>query len=142
MHPPTLSRLSIIFVLVSLLLLGTGQMAPRAIALTGTILAETGTMNSGTMNSGATKKLPPNLANALHRDLSKRVKLPIAKLRIVEAVPKTWPDGCLGLARPDEFCTQALVSGWRVVLSDGSKRWVYRTDNQGRIMRFEKLLPA
>jgi len=50
---------------------------------------------------------------------------------------KTWPDGCLGLPRPDEFCTRALVEGWRITLSDGRRTWVYRTDSEGRVIRLQ-----
>ncbi len=52
--------------------------------------------------------------------------------------PKTWPDGCLGLAKPGEFCTQALVQGWRIILTDNQKTWVYRTDSSGANLRLEK----
>jgi hypothetical protein len=123
-------HVSAVLALVSLLVLSAVLVLPTAIADASAIVAET----------GSAKKLPPPLADALRRDLSQRVKLPFAKLRVVEATSKRWPDGCLGLARPNEFCTQALVNGWRVVLSDGNKRWIYRTDQRGRVMRLEKPL--
>ncbi len=81
--------------------------------------------------------LPPSLSNKVRQDLSKRTGLPPGKLRVVESSRKSWPNGCLGIEKPDEFCTMAMVEGWRVVLSDGKRRWVYRTDRQGRVLRME-----
>ncbi|WP_421659299.1 hypothetical protein [Leptothermofonsia sp. ETS-13] len=82
-------------------------------------------------------QLPPAIANTLRQDLSKRTGVPVGKLGVVESTRKTWPNGCLGLPKSDEFCTQAMVEGWRLVLSDGRRRWVYRADSQGRTYRLE-----
>jgi len=83
------------------------------------------------------QRLPRPVANAVRQDLSRRVGIPPGQLRIIKYSRETWPDSCLGLPRPDEFCTQALVEGWRVVVSDGRQTWVYRTDSQGRNLRLE-----
>lgn len=74
-------------------------------------------------------KAPKAIADAVLQDLSRRTGSPSPSFRIIEAGEKTWPDGCLGLAGADEFCTQALVSGWRVVVTDGTQEWIYRTSN-------------
>lgn len=87
-------------------------------------------------NAPATQ-VPPSVVNRLRQALSKQTSIPTAKLTFVEATPKTWADGCFGLARSGEICTQALIKGWRVVLSSGSQRWIYRTDQQGRVYRLE-----
>jgi hypothetical protein len=88
-------------------------------------------------NAAATVQVPPSVVNRLRQALSKQTRIPAAKLKVVEAVPKTWTDGCFGLARSSEICTQALIKGWRVVLSSGSQRWICRTDQQGRVYRLE-----
>lgn len=56
---------------------------------------------------------------------------------LIESVSaQTWPDGCLGLANPDEFCTMALVNGWQIVVSqDGESTIVYRSDSNGLAVR-------
>ncbi|HEY9616180.1 MAG TPA: hypothetical protein V6C64_05040 [Microcoleaceae cyanobacterium] len=82
-------------------------------------------------------QLSPAIANVLRQDVSKRTKIPVGKIRVSEATQKTWANGCLELAKPDEMCSMAMVNGWRVVLTDGSQRWVYRTDDQGRNFRLE-----
>lgn len=98
--------------------------AIASVATPGVLFAETATM-------------PPAIANTLRQDLSKQTGIPAKKLRVVEATSKTWSDGCLGLAKSDEMCSQALVNGWRVVLTNGTKRWIYRTDANGRVYRLE-----
>jgi len=47
----------------------------------------------------------------------------------------TWNNGCLGLAKPDEFCTQALVPGFKVEMLAQGKTYVYRTDKTGASVR-------
>jgi hypothetical protein len=84
-----------------------------------------------------TAQIPQPVITRLRQALSKRTKIPAARLKVVEATAKTWSDGCLGLAKADEICTQAIVSGWRVVFSDGKQQWVYRSDKQARVYRLE-----
>lgn len=83
------------------------------------------------------KQLPSSIANAVLKDLSSRTGIPAQKLRVTNYSGKTWANGCLGLPKSGEFCTQALIEGWRVVASDGNKTWVYRTDTSGRTLRRE-----
>ena len=96
-------------------------------------------------NNSRPSGLPGSVANAVRQDLSRKVKIPASKLKITQYSQKTWPDGCLGIPS-NEFCTRALVEGWRITLSNGNQTWVYRTDNQGKVIRLEQLafanLPA
>ena len=84
-----------------------------------------------------TAQLPPTVAQHLRQTLSQQTHRPAATLKLVEATPKNWTNGCFDLARSGELCTQAIVKGWRVVFSNGTQRWVYRTDQQGRSPRLE-----
>jgi len=82
---------------------------------------------------------PPNsVIDAARQDLSQKTKISVNRLQIQAAQRQTWPDGCLGLAKPGELCTQALVPGWRIVLTDNQKTWVYRTNSSGANLRLEK----
>lgn len=87
--------------------------------------------------SDRTNNLPRSVANAVLQDLSRREGIPTAKLKIIEFSRETWSGGCLGLAQPDEICTLAIVAGWRVVVTDGSQTWIYRTDSTGQNIRLE-----
>jgi hypothetical protein len=80
---------------------------------------------------------PPNLIQLVRKDLVKRTKIPFQEIVVKTAKPMTWPDGCLGLAKTDEFCTQMLVQGWQIILGHNKKTWIYRTDSQGKAIRLE-----
>jgi hypothetical protein len=82
-----------------------------------------------------TSRFPKTIGNTLRRDLSQRLGVPVGRLKVVEASAQDWSNGCLELAAPGEFCTQAIVEGWRVVLSDGQQRWIYHTDATGQNYR-------
>jgi len=82
-------------------------------------------------------QIPPEIVSTLRQDLSKRTGIPANQLRFVAVSSQTWSDGCLGLARPGEICTQALVNGWRVTFAHGNQRWVYRTNGSGSSFRLE-----
>jgi hypothetical protein len=84
-------------------------------------------------------RLPRPVANAVLRDLARRQGISTRKLQITDYNQQTWRDGCLELPQPDEFCTQALVPGWRIVVSNGKQNWVYHTNSNGRSLR---LAPA
>jgi hypothetical protein len=132
--------------LTSILSLSTGLTLLQAAAAASINLsqeAEKGEMVTGKgklisqASSDRANQLPSSIAKTVRRDLSRRVGIPAEKLRITKYSRKTWPNGCLGLARPDEVCTQALVEGWRITLSDGRQTWVYRTDSEGLVLRLE-----
>jgi hypothetical protein len=84
-----------------------------------------------------TPKLPSTVANAVRKDLSKQTGIPANQLQLIQSTSKTWSDGCLGLAKADEMCSQAMVPGWQVVFSNGTRRWVYRTNATGTVYRME-----
>ncbi|AUB35846.1 hypothetical protein COO91_01739 [Nostoc flagelliforme CCNUN1] len=69
---------------------------------------------------------------------SKRLQQPISQLRIIEFQQQTWRDGCLELANADEFCTQALIPGWRVVVGIGEQTLVYHTNQTGSAVRLNE----
>ncbi|MEH2234450.1 MAG: hypothetical protein V7K71_33310 [Nostoc sp.] len=80
-------------------------------------------------------RLPRLVANAVLRDLARRQGIFTRQLQIIDYNQQTWRNGCLELPQADEICTQALIPGWRVVVSNGKKNWVYHTNNNGRSLR-------
>lgn len=124
--------------LMSLVVIAGSLWTPSALAhgLPVTAFSSHQTVLAGTPAS-STIQAPPAVINRLRQDLSKQTNIPVAKLKVVEATAKTWPNGCLGLAKADEMCTEALVSGWRVVFSSGNRRWTYRADKQAHLYRLE-----
>ncbi|MCT7988243.1 hypothetical protein [Laspinema olomoucense] len=81
--------------------------------------------------------VPRGVQSAVISDLSRRQNIPERQIRITEATRQTWPDSCLGLSGPNEFCSQVRTEGWRLVLTENNNRWVYRTDENGRTVRLE-----
>ncbi len=82
--------------------------------------------------------LPPQIQTAVLEAAAKRTSKPVSTLNIVKAQPKNWSDGCLGLAEPDELCTQVITPGWQVVVTDGLNNWIYRTNELGNLIKLEK----
>ncbi|MGB3650050.1 MAG: hypothetical protein WBA41_02425 [Rivularia sp. (in: cyanobacteria)] len=79
--------------------------------------------------------LPLAVVNAVTKDVSRRENIPETRLRIVNYSKETWRNGCLEVLKPGEMCTQALVPGYKVTVSDGSQKWIYHTNNNGRNLR-------
>lgn len=75
--------------------------------------------------------------NAVKQDISNRFNINKNEIQVKETIKKNWNDGCLGLGKPDEFCTQAIVEGWQITLKNNNKTWVYRTNNNGSVIRLE-----
>ncbi|MEB3230039.1 MAG: hypothetical protein VKJ64_03450 [Leptolyngbyaceae bacterium] len=61
----------------------------------------------------------------------------ITAITIESIDPEIWPNGCLGLNREGEFCTMALVDGWRVQVSTGDMAVTYRANQDGTLVRRE-----
>ncbi|MDZ8054805.1 MAG: hypothetical protein RMX68_008700 [Aulosira sp. ZfuVER01] len=80
-------------------------------------------------------QLPRPIVNVVLQDLSRRTGISRNKLQIINYSQQNWRNGCLELPQPDEYCTQAIVPGWRVVATDGKQNWVYHTNNNGRSVR-------
>lgn len=83
-------------------------------------------------------ELPPEVQSAVLEAAATRTSRPVSTLRILEANPRNWSDGCLGLAQPDQLCTQVITPGWRIIVTDGRRNWIYRTDDMGEAIELEE----
>jgi hypothetical protein len=83
-------------------------------------------------------RLPRPVANAVLQDVARRQGISTRELQITDYNQQTWRDGCLELPQPDELCTQALVPGWRVVVSNGKQTLVYHTNQTGSVIRLNE----
>ena len=81
--------------------------------------------------------LPAEVKTAVINDAVKRTSKPVSAMKITEARSQQWSDGCLGLAKADEICTQAITPGYQVTVTDGINNWTYRTDSTGNAVRLE-----
>ncbi|MCW5314230.1 hypothetical protein GTQ43_10575 [Nostoc sp. KVJ3] len=83
-------------------------------------------------------RLPSSVANAVLQDLSRRQGISTRQLQIVDYNQQTWRNGCLELPQSDELCTQVLVPGWLIVVSNGKQNWVYHTNQTGSIVKLNQ----
>jgi len=72
--------------------------------------------------------LPIELQQAILEAVGEQQNLPLNQLQITAVESADWPDACLGLAAPDEFCAQMITPGWAVTVTNGQQTWQYRTD--------------
>jgi hypothetical protein len=86
-----------------------------------------------------TNVLPTGVETSIKQDLVQRFRVPLASIKVQNFSTQVWPDGCLGLAKTDEICPQAIVNGWQVIATDGSQSYTYRTNNTGKQLRAETL---
>lgn len=54
---------------------------------------------------------------------------------VLSVTEAEWPDGCLGLAGPDEMCTQAIVPGYSVMIETDEGQLEVRTNESGSQVR-------
>jgi hypothetical protein len=80
----------------------------------------------------------PEAAYAAQADLAKTLNIPVDSIRIVQVEAVDWPDGCLGLARPDEMCLQVITPGYLVKLQVDQTEYYYHTDESGNSLRMAK----
>jgi hypothetical protein len=73
-------------------------------------------------------KLSPELQKTVLQAVGKQQKLAPDQLQITQVEEADWPDACLGLAGPDEFCAQMITPGWAITVTHGPQTWQYRTD--------------
>ncbi|MCJ8279594.1 MAG: hypothetical protein MJK14_06580 [Rivularia sp. ALOHA_DT_140] len=92
---------------------------------------------ASTKNNSTTEKLPAKIKESVLSDAKKRISKPETALRITQSQKQNWGDSCLGLAKPGQLCAQVIVSGWKVVVTDGQRELVYRTDREGKQVKLE-----
>ncbi len=71
--------------------------------------------------------LPVDLAAAIVADAATVAGIAPADVVIVSVEATTWNDGALGCPEPGQVYTQALVDGYRVIVTAGDSELDYRT---------------
>ncbi len=76
-------------------------------------------------------------------DLSRRLNLGSGALQLTAKEAVEWPDGSLGCPVPGMMYTQAIVPGYKLTYSDGSKIYEVHTDESGsRVVLCENSQPT
>lgn len=64
--------------------------------------------------------------------LAKQLNVDPQAITVISVEEVEWPDGCLGLSKPDQMCTQVIVPGYRVILEVNGTQYEVRTSLNGR----------
>ena len=81
---------------------------------------------------------PDAVRVAVLQTAAEQTGIPLDSLRISEAEPKLWSDGCLALGRPDEYCAAVLVRGWAVMVTHKRQEWGFRTNASGSVVLWDR----
>ncbi|MGA9382183.1 MAG: hypothetical protein WBV73_25765 [Phormidium sp.] len=88
--------------------------------------------------SGASQTaLSKSVADAVVKDLSKRSGLPKSELKIVNAQQLVLSDRCLISKNSNFLCVESQIPGWQITVASRKKRWVYRTNNSGSMLKLD-----
>lgn len=64
--------------------------------------------------------------------LAKQLNIDAQSVKVISVEEVEWPDGCLGIAKPDQMCTQVIVPGYRVMLEANAVQYEARTSLNAR----------
>ncbi|MFB2836976.1 hypothetical protein [Floridanema evergladense] len=84
--------------------------------------------------------LSKSVADAVVNDLSKRSGLPESELKIVDAQLLVVSDRCLNSKSSYFPCIESQISGWQITVASRKKRWVYRTNKSGSMLKLDNNL--
>ncbi len=74
--------------------------------------------------------------------LAEQLRVAPEAINLIEVSPAEWPDGCLGLASPDEMCIQVITPGYRLLIEVNGNPLEVRTDQNGNQVRINReILP-
>jgi hypothetical protein len=92
-------------------------------------------LSQPTNRPSETKQPAPAVIQSIRQTIKQQFG--VSQISVVSVTEQNWPDGCLGLPKDQEVCTMAIVTGWRIEVSDKLQTWFYRTDRTGKIIRLE-----
>lgn len=123
-----MTRAGVLATLVAVVIVGAcGQATTAEPAMTPTTTKTVRPSASGDTTDAvsAPAGLPATHWSAIVADLQRR-GAPTDAIQVVSAEAKTWPNGAWGCPKPGTTYTQALVQGYRVVLTTGDTTYDYR----------------
>lgn len=104
------------------------QISPAQKTVTSADNAPTGTLHN----------LPVPTPVAIARKAAAQLlKIPEGEAIVMTAYEKEWPNSCLGLPKKDEMCAQVVTSGYEVTVQGNGKNVIYRTNQDGSVIRLQ-----
>jgi len=68
------------------------------------------------------------------RDLARELGVSSDNIQLVQSVQREWPDGCLGVKKEGQACTQVITPGYQIVLEADGKEYIFRTNINGSVI--------
>lgn len=90
----------------------------------GTVIRQASPAASGVSSSPA--------GEAARKFLADRLKVDLGLVKVSNITEVTWPDGCLGVQKPNAACTMALVPGYKVILEVLGASYEVHTNQDGK----------
>jgi hypothetical protein len=75
--------------------------------------------------------VPQDLLDAVFDDLLERLEVSREAIAVEQAGVVVWRDGSLGCPEPGMMYTQALVPGYRIILTAGDETFDYHASERG-----------
>lgn len=115
-------------------------MVALVLALAGVVLgcssAGSGSNDGGRSPGGSPVTEPGSsldvIVEPVRADVATRAGVDPTAVEVVTAEAVEWSDGSLGCPQPGMVYTQAIVSGWRVVVRAGGRDFDYRVTGPGQ----------
>lgn len=78
----------------------------------------------------------PGPVNAARQALAEKLGRPVSDVSIKTFAVAEWPDSCLGLGTLVDSCASVITRGYNVELMVDGLLYIYRTDENGQVVRF------
>ncbi|MEO1201539.1 MAG: hypothetical protein AAFX10_02450 [Pseudomonadota bacterium] len=89
-------------------------------------------------DAAVTGEVPQEMIDAILGDMVAQTGAERAALAVVQSEAKQWSSGALGCPEPGQMYTQAIVDGYKVVITYNGDRYDYRATTDG----YFKLCPG
>lgn len=73
-------------------------------------------------------------ARSARNSLTARLGINTTSVIVTSIESRDWPNSCLGLERPDQFCAQVIVPGFQVTMGALGNIYIYRTNIDGSVV--------
>ncbi len=69
------------------------------------------------------------LVEQARADLAGRLNVAADQIEVLNAEPVKWPDACIGVYRPGQFCAEVITRGSRITLRVHGRDYFYNASD-------------
>jgi hypothetical protein len=107
---------------------------PRQCMADGKVFVETAQVSK---NYGAENPIERKIVEIIKNDISDRLAIAEDEILVMDIRKAEWPNSCLGIPDRGNMCAQVITTGYEVTLQAKNKVYVYRTDEDGSIVKLQ-----